>query len=411
MKKRVAVTGLGVIAPNGIGKEAFWEAIKSGKSGVDRITRFDPSPYPTTIAAEVKDFDPGRWMDEKDLVRTDRSTQFAVACARMAADDAGLESENGRGEMMGVSIGTTLGGMSFALREHSVSMMKGPMEINPFFSWAVPANASSAQISYELSATGPSQSFSTFCASSFSAIGYGYQCIREGRAKIMVVGGTDAPLHPTIFSSACLSRVISRKNTLPPQTPAPFDLHRDGTVFGEGAGMLVLEELERARGRGARIYAEIAGFGITCDAYHMVKPDPSGESAVRAVLMALEDAGVKAADIDFIHAHGAATLMGDRIEAVIIRKSLGKYSIMIPVTCIKSMIGHTQGADGAIEAIACLLALQKNLIPPIINYEHPDSHCMLDIVHNGPRETKINTVLLNCFAFGGKNVVLVMKRV
>lgn len=410
MRRRAVVTGVGVVAPNGIGKCAFWKAIISGKSGVGRVTRFNTDPYPTKLAAEVDSFDPTDWMDPKDISRTDRSTHFAVACAKMAAEDAGLSITEDNARRTGVAMGTAMGSLDFILGQHSIKEKEGPLKVNPFTTTAGSPNVCSAQVSLELRSEGPSKTFSTTCASSFDAVGAGVGLIREGKVDVMIVGGTDAPLAPFIFDAFCLSRIMSTRNRDPPGTPRPFDKDRDGIILGEGAGVLILEELEYALKRGAHIYAEIIGYATTCDAYHIVKPDPSGKNAVRAIKLALKDAKIEAEDVDCIHVHGSATVAGDRIETRIIRHALGKHSMMIPVICIKSMVGHTQGADGALELIACNLALEHNRLPPIINLEYPDPDCSLDFVCGGTREVDIDTILLNCIAFGGKNAALIIRR-
>ncbi len=408
-KKRVVVTGLGIVAPNGIGKKEFWEAIISGRSGVGPLTRFDPSPYPTKIAAEVKNFSADDWLNKKDVQRTDRATHFAVACAKMAVADARLVVDEKISRRTGVTIGTTLGSLNFVLTQQTIAEKEGPLNVNPFMSTAGSANICSGQVSLALKAEGPSQTFSNTCASSFNAIGEATRLIREGEMDLMITGGADAPLSPTVFSGFCVSRIMSVRNGTPVATPRPFDKSRDGIILGEGGGMLVLEEMERARNRNAHIYAEVVGYATTCDAFHIVKPDPTGKSAVRAIRMALEEAELKPEDIDCIHAHGSATIAGDRIETKVIRTVMGKQCLMVPVICVKSMLGHTQGADGAMELIACLLAMENRLLPPIINYENPDPECELDVVSGKPRKVNINTVLLNCMAFGGKNAALVIR--
>jgi len=408
--RRVVITGLGVVSPVGIGKRAFWNAISSGRSGVGRITRFDSSPFPTRIAAEVKGFDPNNYMDQKTVERTELSTQFAIAAAKMAMQDSGLSEGDYDPKRIGVAIGTAVGGLTFTLKQHSIFMEKGPMEINSFTTSIGSSNACSSQVSIQLHAKGPSITFSTDCTSSFNAIGYALNTIRKGKTNIMIVGGTEAPLFPLIFSAFCLSRIMSIRNDEPIRTPSPFDRYRDGIVLGEGAGILILEELEHALKRNAHIYAEVAGYGTASDAYHMVAIDSDREASVRAIRMALKDADIKPEEVDYIHAHGSGTPSGDEGETIAIKKVFGEHAYRIGVSSTKSMLGHTQGAAGALEAIACTLAIEHNLIPPTINYEHPDPRCDLDYVPNKPRYARVNVVMLNCFGFGGKNAVLIIKR-
>lgn len=410
MRKKVVITGLGVVSPVGIGKERFWEAIKSGRSGVGRITRFDSSPFPVQIAAEVRGFDPGDYMAPKTTERTERSTHFAVAAAKMAMEDSGLAEEYYDQRRTGVAIGTAVGGLMFALKQHSTLIEKGPMEINPFTASIESPNASSSQVSIQLHAKGPSLTFSTACTSAFGAAGYALNAIRKGEMDVMIVGGTEAPLFPTIFSAFCLSRIMSTWNEEPIRTPSPFDRYRDGIVLGEGAGILVLEELDHAVGRNAHIYAEVLGYGTTSDAYHMVAIDSDREASVRAIRLALRDAGLEPEEVDYIHAHGSGTRSGDEGETMAIKKAFGRHAYRIGVSSTKSMLGHTQGAAGALEAIVCALAIEHNLIPPTINYEYPDPRCDLDYVPNKARYARINVAMSNCFGFGGKNAVLILKR-
>ena len=408
--RRVVITGLGVVSPVGIGKRAFWNAISSGRSGVGRITRFDSSPFPTRIAAEVKGFDPNNYMDQKTVERTELSTQFAIAAAKMAMQDSGLSEGDYDPKRIGVAIGTAIGGLMFALQQHSILIERGPMEMHPFSASMESPNASSGQVAIQLHAKGPSLTFSTDCTSPFNALGYALNTIRKGELDLMVAGGTEAPLFPTIFNAFCLSRIMSTRNEEPIRTPSPFDRYRDGIVLGEGAGVLILEELEHALGRNAHIYAEVLGYGAASDAYHMVAIDSDREASVRAIRMALKDADIKPEEVDYIHAHGSGTPSGDEGETIAIKKVFGEHAYRIGVSSTKSMLGHTQGAAGALEAIACALAIEHNLIPPTINYEHPDPQCDLDYVPNKARYARVNVVMLNCFGFGGKNASLILRR-
>ena len=408
--RRVVITGLGVVSPIGIGKEAFWNAISSGRSGVGRITRFDSSPFPTKVAAEVKGFDPKDYMDRKTLERTELSTQFAIAAAKMAMQDSGLSEEDYDPKRIGVAIGTAVGGLTFTLKQHSIFIDKGPMEINSFTTSIGSSNACSSQVSIQVHAKGPSITFSTDCTSPFNAIGYALNAIRKGKVDVMVTGGTEAPLFPFIFNAFCLSRIMSTRNDEPIKTPSPFDRDRDGIILGEGAGILILEDLEHALRRNTHIYVEVAGYGTTSDAYHMVAVDPDRGASVRAIRMALKDANIRPEDVDYIHAHGSGTPSGDQGETIAIKKAFGEHAYRVGVSSTKSMLGHTMGAAGALETIACTLAMEHNLIPPTINYEHPDPRCDLDYVPNRARYARVNIAMLNCFGFGGKNSVLIVKK-
>ena len=410
MRRRAVITGLGVISPVGIGKETFWEAISSGRSGVGRITRFDSSPFPIQIAAEVRGFDPGDYMDRKTVERTERSTHLAVAAAKMAAQDSGLTAGDQDPRRMGVALGTAVGGLTFTLKQHLTLIEKSPMEINPFTASVGSSNACSSQVSIQLHAKGPSLTFSTDCTSAFSAAGYALSAIRKGEMDVMIVGGTEAPFSPTIFSAFCLSRIMSTRNEEPIRTPSPFDKYRDGIVLGEGAGIFILEELEHALRRNAHIYAELLGYGTACDAYHMVAVNSEHEAGVRAIQLALRDADLEPERVDYIHAHGSGTRSGDEGETIAIKQAFGGHAYRIGVSSTKSMMGHTQGASGALEAITCALAIEHDLIPPTINYEYPDPKCDLDYVPNRARYARINVAMLNCFGFGGKNAVLIVRR-
>jgi 3-oxoacyl-[acyl-carrier-protein] synthase II len=406
----VVITGIGVISPIGTGKEKFCEALRAGKSGVAKITRFDPASIPTKVAAEVNDFDPHEYMDIKSVGQTERATHFAVAAAKMAGKDANLPPDPQHPERIGVAIGTTVGGLDFALRQHTVFLKEGALKIHPFTATIYFAAACSNRVSMQLKAKGPSQTLSTACTSSSNAIGYGLNCIRQGTVDIMAVGGTEAPIFPMIFGAFCLSKIMTVKNGTHSKTPNPFDRTRDGIVVGEGAGVLILEELEHALKRNVHMYAEVLGYSATCDAYHIVKPDPSGKGAARSMRAALSDAGITPERVDYIHAHGSATIAGDRMETNIIKEVFGKHSILIPVSTIKAMIGHTQGAAGAIETIASILGMENNFIPPTINYEYPDPECNLDYVPNYARPARFNIVMNHSLALGGTNAVLIIKR-
>lgn len=406
--RRVVITGLGIISPIGIGKEAFWHSLVAGRSGIKRITRFDASQYPCQVAGEVSDFDPLDYISEKEADRMERSTQFAVAAEKMAVKDAQLHVDREDPKRIGVSIGTTIGGAGFSYEQHLTFLKKGPMKIHPYTASITWPNACSTLVSLDLKAEGPSETISNACVSSSDAIFHGMELIRAGEMDLVVSGGAESPLFPMFYSAFCLSKIVSNKNSGNMKVPRPFDAHRDGTVMGEGAGVLILENLEHALERDAPIYGEITGYGITCDASHMVRPDYKGIS--RAMQIALEEAGLSPEDIDYIHATGSGTRLGDITETIAIKDALGRHAYRIPVSSIKSMVGHMMGAAGAIEVAACVLALVEGVIPPTINYEYSDPDCDLDYVPNKSRVARIHTALANCFGFGGKNTAAVVEK-
>ncbi|MEW6087984.1 MAG: beta-ketoacyl-ACP synthase II [bacterium] len=407
MHRRVVITGVGVISPCGTGKKDFWANVKAGKSGINEITRFDTRDFPTKVAGEVKNFDSKWYMEPKAVLRTDLATQFAVNAACMAAEDSGIYHNGLDPERFGVSVGTTLGGLIFALEQHGILMEKGASRMNPFTASAAFPNAASSQISIHLRAKGPSYTISNACTSSFDAIGFAYYMIRSGMMDVMVSGGADAPLYPTIFSAFCLSRIMSQKMN---GTPKPFDINRDGIILGEGSGMLILEDLGHAIHRDAKIYAEILGYASACDAYHMTSYEPTGNGAFRAVKGVLEESRILPDEIEFIQAYANATLVNDIAETIIIKKTFNDYAYKIPITSLKSLFGHVQSASGAIELIASLGAMEDSVIPPTINYETPDPDCDLNYVVNTSIKKSFRLMLANCFGFGGKNSALVLKK-
>ncbi len=409
MKRRVVITGLGVIVPNGLGKRAFWDALKEGRSGIKRITRFDPSPFPTQFAGEA-DFDPTKFISFKQMKRMDRTSHLAVSAAKMAVEDANLEVEKENKERIGVMIGTAMAGHGMILEQHNAFLNKGPMKIDTFTAIASFPDAPSSQISIELGIKGPSFSIATACSSASDAIGYAFNAIRNKELDIIIMGGADAPLFPPILSAFCVLRALSKRNDAPEEASRPFDKTRDGFVLGEGSGILILEDLEHALKRKAHIYGEISGFGMSCDAYHMTKPEPTGGQAIRALRLALADAGVKPEDIEYINAHGTSTPLNDKNETFIIKEVLGKHAYKIPVSSIKSMIGHLIGAAGSVELIGALMALEEGIIPPTINYRIPDPDCDLDYVPNKARQKDVKVIMKNSFGFGGKNSAIVVQK-
>ena len=410
-RRRVVITGLGVIASNGIGKEEFGKAIFSGKSGISNITSFDPSEFTTRFAGEIKNFVPREFIDHKNLKRMDRTSQLAVACAKMAVRDAGFHpTSNGR-DRTGVIIGTAMAGHGYILNQHNILREKGPMRISPYTALASFPDACASQVSIELGITGPSFSISTACSSASDAASYACEAIRNNTVDFMLMGGAEASIYPGILAAFCVARALSQRNDAPEQACRPFDKERDGFVLGEGAGIFVLEEYEHAKRRNAHIYAEVLGCGMTCDAYHMTSPEPSGREAARAMRMALENAGVTPDEVDYINAHGTSTPLNDKMETAVIKQVFGKKAYQIPISATKSMIGHLIGAAGSVELVATLLAMEHNLIPPTINYTTPDPECDLDYVANQARPANIKIAMKNSFGFGGKNSILVVGKV
>ncbi len=407
---RVAITGLGVISAIGSGKDAFWEALRAGRCGIMRVDKFDPSPYPTQFAAQLNGFDFSPYIDPKWSRRMDLTSQLSVSAAKMAVKDAGIDLDKEDRERMGVVVGTAMAGHAFILEQHEVYKQKGPMKINPFTALTVFPDAPASFISIELGLYGPSFSLATACSSALDAVGYAFNAIRKRELDVILMGGAEATVFPQAFSAFCMLRAMSQRNDDPERASRPFDKERDGFVLGEGAGMLVLEDLERAKSRGAHIYAEITGFGMTCDAYHMTAPEPSGRQAARAIQIALKDAEVAPTDINYINAHGTSTPLNDKTETLVIKEVFGQHAYKVPVSATKSMIGHLIGAAGAVELIATTLALEHQVIPPTINYEIPDPECDLDYVPNVARKTTIDMALKNSFGFGGKNSALVIKK-
>lgn len=409
-KRRVVITGIGVISSIGIGKDAFWTALRQGRSGVTRITSFDASKIATQFAGQVLNFDPLVYIDRKSLRRMDRTSQFAVACAKMAVQDAGLNLQaNGR-HRAGVIIGTAMAGHGHILEQHNEYLKKGPDRVNPFTTLASFPDACASNISIELGITGPSFSMATACSSASDAVGYAFDAIMSHTVDFLIMGGAEATVFEPILAAFCATRALSKRNHEPQKASRPFNLDRDGFVLGEGAGIFVVEEYEHAKKRGAHIYAEILGHGMTCDAYHMTSPDPSGAEAIRAMEMALKKAGVSPKQINYINAHGTSTPLNDKIETMIIKKVFGERAYEIPISATKSMIGHLIGAAGSVELIATILAMEYGEIPPTINYEVPDPECDLDYVPNQSRKAKVQIAMKNSFGFGGKNSILIIAR-
>ncbi len=410
-KRRVVITGLGVIASNGVGKKDFWNAIKEGRSGISVIDRFDPSPFPTRMGGQVKNFNPEDYVHKKNVKRMDRTAHFAIAASQMAVEDAKIELGNGYADRTGVIIGTSLCGVGFLLEQHANFIESGPRAVSPFTALASFPDACTSQVSIALGLRGPSFSLSTACSSASDAVGYACEAIQSGKLDFILMGGAEATIFAPIYATFCVARAMSTRNDNPEKASRPFNLDRDGFVLGEGAGIFVLEEYEHAKKRGAHIYAEILGHGMTCDAYHMTAPDPKGTEAVRAMEMALKNAGITPKEVDYISAHGTSTPLNDKTETMIIKKVFGKHAYNIPVSSMKSMIGHLIGAAGSVELVATLLAMDEQILPPTINYEVPDPECDLDYVPNQARPGKIEVAMKNSFGFGGKNSILILRKV
>ena len=409
MKNRVVITGMGVVSPIGTGIEPFWDSLKNGKSGVGIIEHFDITEFPTKIAAVISDFDASLYMDRKEAKRMDRFTQFAVAGARMALEDAGIDMEQIDRDRAGVSFSTGIGGMETIETQFRVVKEKGIGKMSPFYIPMMIANMAAAQISMVFGLKGPNLTYVAACAASSHAIGEGFKILQRGDADLLVAGGSEAAITPSSLGGFCAMRAVSTRNDEPQKASRPFDSERDGFVMGEGSGVIIMETLEHAQKRGAKIYGEIVGFGNTADAYHITSPPPGGDGAYRAMRAALADANLEPTDIDYINAHGTSTDLNDKFETIAIKRVFGEYAYKVPVSSTKSMTGHLLGAAGAVEMIVCLLAMKHSLLPPTINYEHPDPECDLDYVPNQARPKKIKTALSNSFGFGGQNGVLIVK--
>jgi 3-oxoacyl-[acyl-carrier-protein] synthase II len=404
---RVVVTGIGVISALGEDLPTFWSNLTAGKSGIRPITRFDATDYTSRIAGEVVDFDPNRYMDPKLARKTARFTQMAVAASNMALQDAGLKiGENADPLRTGVFVGSGVGGIE-VIEEQIITMhTRGPKRISPFYVPMMIANMGAGVVGIETGAKGPNLATVSACASGAHALGEAMNLLRCGRAEVMLSGGAEAAVSPSGIGGFCALRALSQRNDEPERASRPFDKDRDGFVMGEGAAMLVLETLEHALARGARIYAEFAGFGATCDAYHMTAPSDDGEGAARSMQIAMEDAGLGLDQIDYINAHGTATPLNDRCETAAIKRVFGDLAYKVAISSTKSMTGHLLGAAGAMEMAASVLAIHNGLVPPTINLETPDPDCDLDYVPNKARSMKVRAILNNALGFGGHNATL-----
>ncbi len=404
------ITGIGIISPLGIGRAKNWEALLEGKSGISAISRFDASLYPTRIAGEARDFDPLDFIDRREVRKMDRFIQFAVAAAQLAVEDAGINPALLEGERTGVYIGSGIGGISSIEETHKVLLEKGVDRVSPFFLVSSIINEASGQISIKYRSRGPNSATATACSTSTHAVGDSFRLIGRGEADRMLAGGAEAPISPLGVAGFCAMRALSVRNDEPERASRPFDAERDGFVMAEGAGVLLLEELGAALKRGARIYAEIVGYGMNADAYHVTAPSLDGEGARAVMLRALEDAGIGPQEIGYINAHGTSTPYNDKVETLAIKKAFGEYARRLGISSTKSMTGHMLGAAGAAEASISALCLANQIMTPTINYEHPDPECDLDYVPNRPRPAEFAYALSNSFGFGGTNGCLVFKR-
>ena len=407
--RRVVVTGLGALSPVGNTADEFWSSLLQGRSGVGPITKFDTEGYPTRIAGEVRNFDPLNFVDKKDARRLDPYLQYAVASSVLAVQDAALDTGKVDGARFGVLIGSGIGGISTLLESHRNLLEKGPDRVSPFFIPMIIANMASGLVSIRFGARGPNSSVVTACATGNHAIGDSFKIIQRGDADVMIAGGSEAIIIPLTIAGFCSMKAMSTRNDEPTKAMRPFDATRDGFVCGEGAGIVILEALEHALARDARIYAEIVGYGMTGDAHHMTAPDPEGDGAMRAMTLALRDAGLDVSAVGYINAHGTSTPYNDKFETLAIKRVFGEHARRLAVSSTKSMTGHLLGAAGGVEAIATVLALHHGVLPPTINYETPDPECDLDYVPNQARKQNVEVALSNAFGFGGTNATLAFR--
>jgi len=408
--RRVVITGIGVISPLGIGVRKNWEALLRGESGIGPITRFDASKHSTRIAGEVKNFDPLVFIDKREARRMDHFIQFALAAAALAVEDAGISPALLEGDRTGVYIGSGIGGLATIEESHKTLLDRGPDRVSPFFLISIIINEAAGYVSIRYRSRGPNSATATACATSTHSIGDSYRLIARGDADRMLAGGTEAPITPLGVAGFCALRAISTRNDEPQRASRPFDAERDGFVMSEGAGILLLEELGAARRRGARIYAEIIGYGMSADAYHVTAPAEDGAGAIGVMRRALADAGVDPAEIGYINAHGTSTPFNDKIETLAIKQVFGEHARRLGVSSTKSMTGHLLGAAGALETGITALCLANQIMTPTINYEHPDPECDLDYVPNTARPAEFRSALSNSFGFGGTNGCLILKR-
>ncbi len=406
----VVITGIGLITALGTGEEKSWEGIRLGKSGIRRITRFDPTPFSSQIAGEVDDFDPETFIDPREARKMDRYTQFAAAATLMALQDSGLLINANNAERVGVCIGSGIGGAWTWEENHTNLLQKGPRGVSPRFIPTMISDIAAGHVAILTGAKGPNFATVTACATSGHAIGMAAMTIKTGFADVMIAGGSEAAISPLSLAGFCSMKALSARNDEPEKASRPFDVNRDGFVMAEGAGIVILERLSHAIKRGAKIYAELAGFGMSGDAYHLTAMCEDGDGPARSMLHALETAGLTPAEVDYINAHATSTPQGDPAEVVAIKRAFGDYAYKVPISSTKSMHGHTLGAAGAIELIVCLLAIRDQILPPTINLEQPDPKCDLDFVPNKARPARVEVAVSNSFGFGGHNATLVVRK-
>jgi len=407
---RVVVTGVGVVSPVGIGAQEFWKALKNGKNGISKITRFDPSNFKTQIAGEVKDFDPSKRLDFKETKRFDLFTLYALYSTAEAIEDSGLDLESLDKDRAGVIYASGIGGENTWEKEHTKLLEKGPGKVSPFFITALIINMAAGMIAMKFGFRGVNYGVVSACSSSGHAIGEAFRKIRSGEMDIMIAGGSEAPLGPLALAGFCAARSLSTRNDEPERASRPFERDRDGFIMSEGSGTLILENLESAKKRGATIYGEVVGYGASNDAFHITAPNETGEPQAMAMQGAMKDGNIKKEEVDYINAHGTSTILNDKVETKVIKKVFGEQAYKINISSSKSMTGHLLGATSAVEAIACLFSLREGIITPTINYETPDEECDLNYTPNEAVKKNINVALSNSFGFGGHNVTLAFKK-
>ncbi len=409
-RRRVVVTGIGLVSSLGIGTEANWAGIKAGQSGIDTITKFDTTQFATRIAGEVKQFDPLAYIEKKDVKKMDIFIQYAIAASQFAMDDSGLTITPELSRRVGVFIASGIGGFTTIEREHKALLDGGPRKISPFFIPSAIINLAAGQVSIRFGARGPNSATCTACSASAHAIGDAFELIKRGAADVMIAGGSEAAITPMGIGGFGALRALSTRNDEPSKASRPFDRDRDGFIVGEGAGVLILEEYELAKARGARIYAELVGYGMSADAYHITAPSEDGDGAFRVMTEAIQSAGIETTDVDYINAHGTSTPQGDALETLAINRCFGDHARELAVSSTKSMTGHLLGAAGGLEAGITVLAVYHQIAPPTINLDHPDDNCNLDYVPHHSRPLPMTYALSNSFGFGGTNAALLFKR-
>jgi 3-oxoacyl-[acyl-carrier-protein] synthase II len=410
MKRRVVITGIGLISPLGLDAPTTWKGLLEGRSGIGPITRFDAAAYACRIAGEVRGFDPEKFLERKEARKMDTFTHYAIAASREAIEDSGLTIDASNAESVGVYIGSGIGGLPFLESTHSELLARGPRRISPFFIPGMILNLAAGQVSIYFGAKGPNLAIATACATGTHAVGESYRLIREGYADAMITGGTEAVISPLAVGGFCSMKALSTRNEEPERASRPFDAERDGFVMGEGAGILILEERDLAIARGARIYAEVAGYGMSGDAYHISAPSADGDGPIRAMRLTLKDAGVEPTAVDYINAHGTSTPAGDRVETIAVKRVFGDHARKVAFGSTKSMTGHLLGAAGGLETAIAALSIRDDHVPPTINQENPDPECDLDSVPNQARKMTVRAALNNSFGFGGTNASILLRK-